>query len=489
MSDLEAARRYSVTEADTIPIKDGSVWIWTVVDGGGGAQQPGLPAHWSMARDVVLAATPLLADFWAVALKTAINQIVVRKFTVKDRDDRERRAERARDLVLDLGGPAMYTEELERIAADYFTCDNGAWVEIARDGRKPTAKPVGLFHLDSHRCYPTGDREHPVQYIDLAGVPHLLPAHNVFRLVDQPSPRLRSWGVGLCAASAAWRSIVLDGAVQTYLTEKISGSRALALHFVKGVSRKQLGDAAETAEAEQQRRGNLIYKGAMVVPVLDDVQVASIDLASIPDGFDPAVIYQRLSLTYSLALGMPYTDIATLQGGQFGTGTQSQVIDESRKGRGVEKFVSLWERKLNALVLPRATTIDLFGVDVRDQKAESEVRNTEATYVKTLVEAQIITPAQAANYLADSGWLPPEFVAQDQTAGATLTDSGEHSKAGEGAEPPTPTPTPTPTPGSALAALVGTTGKAVRPVRPAAMVVDDAVIAAANKLRAEVRGE
>lgn len=426
----------SVTRDDQI-VGGNGVWQWVVLDSAPGAtQRPGLPPHWSLWRDQVLSATPYLSDYWATALRTAVTQVVTRQFTVKDSEDSARRLERSRDLLLDFGGPAMYSSSLEQVAQDYFTCDKGAVVELEYEGKTrsgvPSGRVIGLHHLDTLRCWPTGNREFPYLYTDWQGTQHPLHARSVMTLVDMTSPRLGLWGVGRCAASDVWETIVLDGAVQTYVREKVTGSRALALHFVGGVTKKQLADVKATGDAEQERRGSLLYRGALVVPVDiepgAELKVATVDLAGLPDGFDPAQIQQRAGLIFALALGMPVTDIATLQGGQFGTGTQSQVIDASRQGRGVEGFVRKWERAVNRLALPRRTTVDMFGIDPRDQKAEADVKNAEATYVGTLVDKGIATPQQAANYLADAGHWPQEFAQPDATAGGALTDSGENSK-------------------------------------------------------------
>lgn len=437
MTDVEIRDpKTSVTRDDQIVAGNG-VWQWVVMDSAPGATaRPGLPPHWSLWRDQILSATPYLSDYWAAALRTAVTQVITRQFTVKDSEDSARRLERSQDLLLDFGGPAMYSSSLEKVAQDYFTCDKGTVVELEHEGKTrsgvPSGRVIGLHHLDTLRCWPTGNREFPYLYTDWQGKQHPLHARSVLHLVDMSSPRLGLWGVGRCAASDAWETIVLDGAIQTYTREKVTGSRALALYFVGGVTKKQLADVKATGDEEQARRGAMLFKDALVVPV--DVEPGSelgmvkVDLAGLPDGFDAGQLQQRHGLIFALVLGMPVTDIATLQGGQFGTGTQSQVIDASRQGRGVEGFVRKWERAVNRLALPRRTTVDMFGIDPRDQKAQADVKNAEAQYVTTLVGAGIATAQQAANYLADEGHWPQEFAQPDATAGGALTDSGENSK-------------------------------------------------------------
>ena len=194
MTDLVPNPKKSVTVADQLDAFDGpGFWQWVAVDSAQGqATAPGLPRHWSMARDVVLSATPFLSDFWAASLRTAINQIVVRNWTVKDSDDSARRLERSQNILLDFGGPAMYSDALAQTASDFFTTDQGARVEIEYEGLtrsgKPTGRPVALHHLDSLRCWPTGNREWPIVYVDYWGGYHKVHASAWLSLTDQPSP-------------------------------------------------------------------------------------------------------------------------------------------------------------------------------------------------------------------------------------------------------------------------------------------------------------
>jgi hypothetical protein len=70
----------------------------------------------------------------------------------------------------------------------------------------------------------------------------------------------------------------------------------------------------ETSEAEKIRRGHVVYKGAVMIPIQTDqaINIATIDLASIPDGFDVDTERRDAYLRYANALGVPVQDIQPL---------------------------------------------------------------------------------------------------------------------------------------------------------------------------------
>jgi hypothetical protein len=97
---------------------------------------------------------------------------------------------------------------------DYFLTDNGFFIEIDReDNSKPGSRIIGLYHLDSLRCWRTGDPDVPVIYSDLHGQYHFLAWWQVWSIADTPNARNNYFGVGFRrrlpytnASGAWWRS-------------------------------------------------------------------------------------------------------------------------------------------------------------------------------------------------------------------------------------------------------------------------------------------
>jgi hypothetical protein len=271
-------------------------------------------------------------------------------------------------------------------------------------------------------------------YWDLSGNWHALRASDVIFFADMPSPRVNLYGIGRPAVERAFKTIVKLAAVETYFREKITGARALKLVFISGVTKKKLSDVAATADAEMERRGWTVYKGALMVPTETDqaISIAEIDLASVPDGFDVETERRDAYLRYANAIGVPVQDIQPLSGQGLGTGTQTVILDENAEARGLAYFSRTIEDRINWLLMPKTTTFVIKSNDIRDRQAEAAWKQTRTA---TLMQAQgtaetpgFISSDQALNIAADEGIVPKEFLPKDVTPEGTVTDSGQQSK-------------------------------------------------------------
>ncbi len=454
MTDL-ADRKGSVTKQDYVDSPDQGVWAWSIYDPGAMTSPvPQLPLHGSRERDRILTATLDLEDMWAAAIAKAVTKIAVRGYEVSDSDDSTRRTEFGKNLVMNFDGPSEYRGGMAKTVQDFLLCDNGWFNEVVRAGNKPGGKIQAIYHLDSFRCFRTGNLDYPVLYLDWEGTWHKLRGDQVISGSDMPSPRSRMWSRGRCAASRAFQTIIKLSAVETYFREKITGSRALALYFITGVSRQQLQDAMETSEGEKVRKGHVVYKGAVMVPIQTDqaINIATIELAGVPDGFEVTEERKDAYLRYANAIGIPVQDIQPLSGQGLGTGTQTIVLDEAAEGQGLAYFVKDFEDKINNLVMPKATIFQIKANDIRDQTAKAALDQAKATTITTLLGttpgAGVISQQMALQMAVDEGLVPPEFLPQDVTPQGTLTDSGDQSKPVEvtprapyaGQLPPPPNP-------------------------------------------------
>lgn len=461
-------RRRSVTAGDFIPVKpeQGGVWYFQVYDPGAmSTPAPGLPGRSLMTwnADSILSASLDLEDMWAAAINQATTKLAVRGFEISDSDDSTRKTRSAQDLVMNFDGAAAYRSGVSKLAQDFLLTRNGCFMEVERVSKAANSKVKALWHLDSLRCRRTGNTEYPVVYLDTQGAWHPLRQDQVIYFADMPSPRVLLYGVGRPAAERAFKTIVKLAAVETYFREKITGSRALKLVFVSGITNKQLKDVQDTSDEEMARRGLTAYKGAVMVPLIDDraISIAEVDLAGVPDGFDVDSERRDAYLRYANAIGIPVQDIQPLSGQGLGTGTQTMVLDEAASGRGIESFPKMLEDKINWLLMPKTTTFVFKTNDLRDQKAKAEVDLAKVAVIMSLVGRKgkggggvagetsggegsagaggipaIITPEQALNLLVDEGILPKEFLPKDITPEGTVTDSGDQSKPAEtGAQP------------------------------------------------------
>lgn len=422
-------RRRSVTRDDTPNARTGGGVLQFIVPSNW-AVHIGLPAsapaYWSPMRDFTLQATLDAESMWSSAIAKAITQIASRGWEVSDTNDSALRTKRAQEVLLQADDRAGWVPFLQKHLQNFLLCDNGAFVEVVRATNSMGSKILGLMHLDAMRCTRTGDPHYPVIYrSNTTGKEHVLRDYQVLSFADMPNPGDSYHGVGRCAASRAYKTIHKLAGLELYVDEKVTGSRALAIHFVSGLSSKQLEDAIATADADMKTKGRIAYKGAVIVPVLGDtpVTIATVPLAEIPDGFDAKQERDNAYVIYANAIGVAVQDIQPLSGQGLGTGTQTIVLDEAAKGQGLAAWSKQWEHMVNEHVLPASTTFAWSTNDIRDQKAESEVRKARADTRAVQIESGEITVQEARQLAVDANDLPREFIAKDVTPAGTLQDN------------------------------------------------------------------
>src|SRR3990167_8093103 len=402
----------------------------------GSPTAPDLPAFWSPARDHVLFNTLYRSSMWAAAISLAITKLVAQSFEVES--DVPLRAKRAQELFLSLDSNRGWVGGLSKHLQGYLLTDNGGPVEIVRASGAAGSRILGLIPLDTFRAIRTGDPEIPLLYRDRLGALHEMRWHDAFILSDNPDQADLWYGVGHAAAERAYDAILKLEAIERYVREKVSGSRALALDFIQGVLDSQIDDAKTAASAEKAAKGVIQYMGSVIISLMGDTPInhVRIPLSELPDGFNRKEEFDIAILTFARAIGIPVQDLQPLSGQGLGTGAQTVVLDESSKGMGLAAWRKDWTHAVNQYVLDSRTTFYFHERDIRDREREAKVRMDEAAAVKTWVDMGSINPAQAAQLGVDRDQLPKEFIPADTTAGDTLSDIEKP----EEEQPETPTP-------------------------------------------------
>lgn len=399
-----------------------------------------LPAKWSYETDRILRSTIYHESRWAGALRRAIEKQAALGFYIDDTQGSAQRIKRSQELLLHADGSMGWVLFVQKHKRDVYCTNNGAFIEIIRQGHQsvdpknqrtliysgpPSARPVGIGHLASSRCRRTGDPEYPVLYMDILGREHILARHQVMMYAALPRSDLNYFDVGFCAAHGAYNTIYKMAAMETYIREKISGSRALSLHLVTGISQKTLESAITTASAGQVAKGFMVYMGNIIIP-LQGEQAASgyaIPLAEIPDGFNAKEEREDANIIYALNLGIPVQDIAPLSGQGLGTGTQTQIQQEEADGYGQAVWRKWFTQEMNQWVLPDVTTMHFVNTnDVRDQKMKADVALVRAQTRAAMITDGTITAIEARQLAADDKDIPQEFLTEDETPQGQLND-------------------------------------------------------------------
>lgn len=421
--DNDVLRR-SVTAGDYSKDPHGGVNLFQFVYPGAYSGYTALSPWWSRDRDFQLRQTVHLEAMWSSAIFKAITKRAALGFEIKDETESAIRVKRAQELFLlaDLGRGWVYF--LQRHLRDFLLTDNGAFVEIIRTSSARGGRILGLAHLDSCRCTRTQDPSRPVLYRDRQGREHILKDHQVLMFADMPDAGDTYNGVGFCAASRAYPTIVKMAALEQYYYEKYSGDGALGISFVSGVSPKSLESALTTADEEHKRRGLVHYKNKMVIPTMSDKPpaVAEVALKSTPENFDVEQERSNAYLIYANAIGIGVADVQPLSGQGLGTGTQSVILDDAAEGMGLAAWNKQWEQTSNEHILPTATTFLFVNThDLRDQKAKAEVAKLRAEERDIRLNNGELAIEEARQRALDAGDLDRELQPNDKTSG-TLSD-------------------------------------------------------------------
>lgn len=432
----DVVRRHSVTARDTYDRAGGPVTIMLGPSSWGGVLSSGLlegikgatglPPYGTKSADAILAETPLIENMWASAVNTTLSKQVAIGFQITDTTKNARRIDKAKQLMLDFDG--SYSLGLSKHVRDFLTTDNGAFIEIIRASNARGSRIVGLAHLDSLRTYRTNDSDYPVIYQDYRGEFHRLRHEEVIMLSDMPSARVEHRGLGMCAARRAFETILKMCAIETYVREKVSGSRNLAIHIVNGITDMQLRDALMSSQEAQSQRGFVVYKGSTIIPMLksENPSVVTIPLAEVPDGFNADSERKDAYLRYANALGVFVGEIQPLSGQGLGTGTQTVVLEEAAEGRGMAAWRRAFTLALTHHVFPTTTTFTFASSDVRDKKMRIDTLSMASSAIRNFLDTGVLTADQIRNYLVDEDIFPQEFLQFDVTATSSSSDTSPY---------------------------------------------------------------
>lgn len=430
-SEIQEILNQSVTKDDYGKVKNG-VYMFVSLSNGLIYPASGLPVHppawWSFERDDVLRVTVHYEAMWANAIYTAVSKTA--STTITFRGSVPLQVKRIQELIrhADPGyGNRSKAAFLQRHLRDFLMTDNGAFIEIIRSSPAVGSKIIGLKHLDSRRCRRTGDPDIPVIYRDRNNDLHEMKSYQVLCLSDLPDPTETYYGVGMSAASRAYRKIYEMSALETYVSEKVVGQRPLAVYFVNGVTQPQIENALTTAKVAAQSEGYSSYMGAAIMALVDPTttaNVAKIDLAGLPDKFDPVQERKNAYLVYADAIGIDPQEIdpELVVSRSVGTGSQSKVIDDKASGKGLAAWRDEFMYNLNEFVAPDTVYVSFKEKDIRDLTAQAQLTSLRVQAVGVMIQNTLITAEQGRQMLVDTNDIPTEFIKEDLTTTVEMTD-------------------------------------------------------------------
>lgn len=415
---------------------------------------PPLPAYWSQARDRVLSQTVEYEGFWDIAVSIAVTKATAEAFEVEGANDLQ--ARKGQELFNDhTNGGQGWANFCSPSVEDFLLTDKGTFIEIDRvDNSKPGAKVVGLYHLDSHRCYLTGSPDTPVIYWALDGTYHYLTWWQVFHISDRPNPRNNFFKVGRCAAARAYPRIRRMVAALEIDYQDMTGTKANTLELVVGVPPQQLDQLFITDKNNRITQQATVQGGVILGTLIgkDTVSHVTIKLRAKPEGWDQERELEHTSIWYADALGMDKADLKPFTGKMAGTATMSIIQHNKQQGKGLIVYKNGFEWFMSNHVLPTQASFHWIAEDMAQKKAEADLFKTWMDSMVAAVgkDATVLDHNQALQVLVDKNQLDRELLpgGQDITPGVTLEDDEKLLYPAEGGQAqPTATPAqPAPSP-------------------------------------------
>lgn len=417
--DLVVASEQSVQSRaqDTLPVYGGLAGVLHYLAAGSTHIAP----WWSPQRDRDLDQFWKNSDEIAGVLALLSAKVATVPVQVQPRDTRlKRNTEDAETFNVLINEEADFgqgwVQMLSRWLLDYWTCDNGAFMEIVGPGDPDgpiEGAPTGIAHLDAHRIQRTGHQEYPALYRRPDGTHVRLHRTRIVMAADMPSPREEMYGVGFCALSRAIRhgQQLLDIAI--YKEEKLGSRPKRGIVVGKQVSTDVILDAMAIADEAMDSRNLSIYSQLAVLGNLPaDADVSVLDLIGLPDGFDEDTSVRLGMFSLALAFGVPIRWIwpASVSGA---TKADAMYQHIAGLGGGVGRILSLLTTALGGdprgskhgtgkFLPPHLKLVFDFQDDEQDEQ-RANIAGKRATITKTQLESGVYDMRTAREYALSEG--------------------------------------------------------------------------------------
>ena len=342
----------------------------------------------------------------------------------------------SQEMLLNAQWGDGWEEFVARISWDFYSQDNGAYIEIIRASDVPNAPVLGLNQLDAGRCWQTGNPEKPVIYQDRLGRYHQMESHQIALLQEMPSPiEFANLGpyykLQYSAVTRLLKAAQIIQNISQYKDEKTGGRFARAIHLLRGVTPEAVQQAMAAKNVHADAAGQARYMDPILVGTVDpkaDVSHDTIEMASLPDGFKEEESLKWYIAAMALAFGRDYQDFAPLPGGGLGTSNQSQILHLKSKGKGPALFMAKFSRILNFNgILPKSVEFKFVEPDIEAEIRQAELERARAETRKLRIDSFEINPEVARQIAADEGDLKDDYLkileTQDLTPEITVQDT------------------------------------------------------------------
>lgn len=277
------------------------------------------------------------------------------------------------------------------IGRDFLTQSYGGIFEIAGPG-DPTQPlieaPTGINHLDSGRCYVTGNPIYPIIYYSLwDGKLHKMHASRVYMVVDDPNPDERYFGIGRCALERAIAISQREIRMGQYIDSLLDDRPQPGILQLTGVSEQNWTQKVAQYMMQQQNDDRPVFGRTIVLTSLDPnakVEAEVTPFAQTPEKFD-WIKYMDADLSnYALAIGVDRQEIAELTGKALGSGAQSETLSSKSSGKFYGDFYAQMSRFWNWAILPDDCEATVVEDDTQEKSAQAQIDTQYSSIASSL---------------------------------------------------------------------------------------------------------
>ncbi len=346
----------------------------------------------------------------------------------------QRVVNRYQQLLLDAEFWQGWGVLVSKTLQDYLTKDKGAFWELLGEGdiNSELAGPVlGIAHLDSRLCQLTGDIEFPVVYHNSkTDQSHRLHTSRVVHLVDMPSPNEVMYNTGFCAVSRVIGSSQILLKVNTYKNEKLDDLPEAGLLLLNNILPEKWNDAKAEYRRESRTLNQQHWANIMTFFGVDPAQPATADFtsfATLPDAFDELTTTNIYANIVALSFGVDVREFWPITGGALGSATESQVMHQKARGKGVGDIIGAIERAINWKVLPPSVTFSFDFKNDEEDLLTAEIDQKRTDTIMSMWQPGDVTPVTAVEIrqmLADNvSYFDEDFLVVDITLETDATDT------------------------------------------------------------------
>ena len=325
-------------------------------------------------------------------------------FEVKGEDEALR--ELCSTMVTNAEWGAGWDAFAAQLSWDLLTSDKGAYVELI--GRANPEDPViGFQTLDPMRCWNTGDPSFPVIYQDRrANKMHRLAYFQVYQIREMPQHSHENYNLQFCAASRVIRKVQTSRNIGIYAEEKSGGRYVRGIHVLSGPNPQELKDALALQSAQEDGRLNTRYMQPIVLTTLNPAakpELVTLDLASMPDGFDEEKFMKGYYTILAMALLTDYGELAPLPGGGLGTASQTETMDKKASRKGAALWRQLVAQMMNRAVMPPGVTFEFDEQDADEDEQTANIKKIRADRIVALKTAGLVDSGTALDMMVAEG--------------------------------------------------------------------------------------